>query len=386
MSSSDSAPLSSKGASDIYETLGIKPIVNAGGHMTILGGSMLSPEVREAMESANSAYTLMDDVFDGASRAIGQMLGTEGGLVTSGCYAALVQGAAAILAGDDPERIRRLPDTTGIKNEFLIQKPTRYRYDRSVTTPGGKLVEVGDDDSCTPQQLRDAIGPQTAGLLYFAAGERFPNTVSLPDAVEIAHAGGIPVLVDAAAEIYPLERMRRVATSGADLVCFGGKYLGSGNSTGILTGNGKFVSAARLNGFTGYETGNNSVGRGYKVDRQEVVGTTVALRHWLETDHEQRLQGQSERISQISAGLAGLSHVGTENMWEQDGAGPWMRLRVHWDEQASGRSADEVVEALRNGSPAIFCRAEPGGLHLAVHTLREGETEIVLRRLQEELG
>ena len=210
--------------------------------------------------------------------------------------------------------------------------------------------------------------------------------MSLPDAVEIAHAGGIPVLVDAAAEIYPLERMRRVATSGADLVCFGGKYLGSGNSTGILTGNGKFVSAARLNGFTGYETGNNSVGRGYKVDRQEVVGTTVALRHWLETDHEQRLQLQSERISQISAGLAGLSHVGTENMWEQDGAGPWMRVRVHWDEQASGRSADEVVEALRNGSPAIFCRAEPGGLHLAVHTLREGETEIVLRRLQEELG
>ena len=157
-------------SSDIYETLGIKPIINAGGHMTILGGSMLSPEVREAMESANSAYTLMDDVFDGASRAIGQMLGTEGGLVTSGCYAALVQGAAAILAGDDPERIRRLPDTTGIKNEFLIQKPTRYRYDRSVTTPGGKLVEVGDDDSCTPQQLRDAIGPQTVGSPLFRRG------------------------------------------------------------------------------------------------------------------------------------------------------------------------------------------------------------------------
>ena len=125
-------------SSDIYETLGIRPIINAGGHMTILGGSVLSPEVREAMESANTAYTRMDDVFDGVSKAIAGMLGTGGGLVTSGCYAALVQGAAAILAGSDPERIRRLPDTTGMKDEFLIQKPTRYRYDRSVTVPGGK--------------------------------------------------------------------------------------------------------------------------------------------------------------------------------------------------------------------------------------------------------
>lgn len=373
-------------SSDIYETLGIRPIINAGGHMTILGGSVLSPEVREAMESANTAYTLMDDVFDGAGKAIADMLGTGGGLVTSGCYAALVQGAAAILAGSDAERIQQLPDTTGMKDEFLIQKPTRYRYDRSVTVPGGKLVEVGDDSSCTTQQLREAIGPQTAGILYFAAGERFPNTVSLPDAIEIAHAAGIPILVDAAAEIYPLERMRRVATSGADLVCFGGKYLGSGNSTGILCGDGDYVSMARLNGFTGFETGNNSIGRGYKVDRQEVVGTTIALRHWLDADHEQRLQVQSDRIAQISAGLAGVSGVNADNMWEEDGEGPWMRLSVNWDEGEKGRTAAEVSEALQNGSPAIFCRSDPGNLHIAVHTLREGETEIVLRRLQEELA
>ena len=373
-------------ATDIYETLGIKPIINAGGHMTILGGSVLSPEVQEAMGAANAAYTYMDDVFDGAGRAIGDMLGTGGGLVTSGCYAALVQGAAAILAGSDPERIKQLPDTTGMKDEFLIQKATRYRYDRSVTTPGGKLIEVGDPDGCTPQQLREAIGAQTAGILYFAAGERMPNTVSLPQAIEIAHAAGLPVLVDAAAEIYPLERMRRVATSGADLVCFGGKYLGSGNSTGILCGSSEYVSAARLNGFTGFETGNNSVGRGYKVDRQEVIGTTIALRQWLDADHEQRLQQQADRISQIAAGLAGLPNVNTENMWEKDGEGPWMRLQVNLNEQLSARTAEEVAQALQNGSPSIFCRTDPGSLHIAVHTLREGETETVIRRLREELG
>jgi len=109
-------------------------------------------------------------------------------------------------------------------------------------------------------------------------------------------------------------------------------------------------------------------------------------RHWLDADHEQRLQVQSERIAQISAGLSGLTHVKADNLWEQEGAGPWMRVRVHWDEQASGRTAEQVAEALEAGEPAIFCRAEGGGLNLAVHTLREGETEIVLRRLQEELA
>ena len=374
-------------SSDIYETLGIKPIINAAGHMTILGGSMLSQEVRDAMESANTAYTLMEDVFDGVSRAIGGMLGTGGGLVTSGCYAALVQGRRRHSRGHRPRNASAAcPTRPASRTSFIIQKATRYRYDRSVTTPGGKLIEVGDEDSCTHQQLRDAIGPQTAGLLYFAAGERLPQHRFLCRTPSKSHT--LPASLSWSTpppRSIPLERMRRVATSGADLVCFGGKYLGSGNSTGILCGNSDMVSAARLNGFTGFETGNNSVGRGYKVDRQEVMGTTIALRHWLEADHEQRLQVQSERISQISAGLSGLSHVNTENMWEQDGSGPWMRLRVHWDEEASGRTAEQVAEALGAGSPAIFCRAEGGGLNLAVHTLREGETEILLRRLQEEL-
>lgn len=372
--------------SDVYASLGIPQIINAGGHMTILGGSMLSPGVRQAMEAANTGFALMEDVFDGSSRAIAGMLGTEAGLVTSGCYAALVQGAAAILAGDDPQRIQQLPDTSGLKNEFLIQKPTRYRYDRSVSTPGGKLVEVGDADGVTAQQFQDAIGPQTAGVLFYAKGESVPNTLTLAQVLAIAHGAGIPVLVDAAGEVYPLERMHAVATSGADLICFGGKYLGSGNSTGILCGKADFVKAARLNGFISYETENNrSVGRGYKIDRQEVIGTTVALREWLDADHEARLQLQAERIDTIASGLAGLPHVEARNVWEEEG-GPWMRLRVRWDEQALGRSVADVAAALKAGSPAIWARPEPDGLFLSVHTLREGETETVGQRLREELA
>lgn len=371
---------------DIYAQLGIPPVINATGHVTILGGSVLSPAVQEAMAAANRSFAAMEDVHTKTGALIAGMLGVENALVTSGCYAALVQGAAGILAGNDPQRIARLPDTSGIPNEFLIQAATRYRYDRAVSTPGGVLVEVGDVSGTTAAQLRAAIGPRTAGLFFFAKGDRTPNTLPLAQVVEIAHAAGVPVLVDAAGEVYPLERMRSVATSGADLICFGGKYLGSGNSTGILCGKNEAVLAARRNGFVSYETENNrSIGRGYKIDRQEVIGTTVAVREWMEMDHEQRLQSQAERIALLADGLADLPHIAARNVWDEEG-GPWMRLRLEWDAAALGKSAADVSQALRAGSPVVWARAEGDVLPIAVHTLADEDLPVLLRRLREELG
>lgn len=370
---------------DVYAQLGIQPVINATGHVTILGGSTLSPGVQAAMAAANRSFAAMEEVHTATGATIAGWLGVENALITSGCYAALVQGAAGILAGDDPERIARLPDTTGIPNEFLIQAATRYRYDRAVTTPGGVLVEVGDSSGTTAEQLRAAIGPRTAGILVFAKGEKTPNTLSLAQVVSIAHAAGVPVLVDAAGEVYPLERMRSVAESGADLICFGGKYLGSGNSTGILCGTNQAVLAARRNGFISYETENNrSVGRGYKIDRQEVIGTTIALKEWLEMDHEQRLQSQAERIAYLSDGLADLPHISARNVWDEEG-GPWMRLRLEWDPATLGKSASDVSQALREGSPVIWARAEGDVIPISVHTLAEDDLPVLLRRLREEL-
>jgi len=371
---------------DIYTHLGIQPVINATGHVTILGGSVLSPAVQEAMTAANRSFAAMEDVHTKTGALIAGMLGVENAVVTSGCYAALVQGAAGILAGSDPERIARLPDTTGIPNEFLIQAATRYRYDRAVTTPGGVLVEVGDASGTTAEQLRAAISPATAGIFFYAKADRTPNTLSLAQVVQIAHAAGLPVLVDAAGEVYPLERMRSVATSGADLVCFGGKYMGAGNSTGILCGKHEAVLAARRNGFVNYETENNrSIGRGYKIDRQEVIGTTVAVREWVEMDHEQRLQSQAERIGMLADGLADLPHISARNVWDEEG-GPWMRLRLEWDAATVGKSAAEVSQALRVGSPVVWARAEGDVIPISVHTLAEEDLPVLLRRLREELG
>lgn len=360
---------------DLYATLGITPVINAMGHVTVLGGSILSPHVQAAMDAANRSYVAMEELQDKAGRTIAQMLGAEAATVTSGAYAALVQGAAGIMTGDDPAKIAQLPDTTGMKNEFLIQANHRYHYDRVISTVGGKLVEVGDAQGTTAAQMAAAIGPNTAGILHYARGERMDGGLKLEEVVPVAKNAGIPILLDAAGEIYPLERMLSLPQSGAGLVAFGAKYLSSPNSTGILCGRGDLVEAARRNGFLSYETlDNHSVGRGYKLDRQEIVAVTAALQEWLTLDHEERLAEQASRIEQVAHALSALPHVQTENLFEQEG-GPWMRLRVAFDEAVVGKPAPDVIKSLRSGNPSIWVRPDPAGFIVEVHTLREGETE-----------
>jgi L-seryl-tRNA(Ser) seleniumtransferase len=371
---------------DIYAELGIKPVINAMGNVTVLGGSNLSPGVQAAMEAANRHFAPMEEVLEKTGQAIAEMLGAENAYVTSGCFAALVLGIAGILSGGDRERIARLPDTSGMKNEFLLQKPTRYHYDRCITVPGGKLVEVGDDTGVSTAQFEAAIGPNTAGILFFARGELIPGTLKLHEVVAVAHRHGIPVIVDAASEIYPVERMTSLAAGGADLICFGAKYLGAQNSAGILCGRSDLIEAARLNGFIGYERQRTrSMGRGYKLDRQEVIGVTVALREWLTLDHEERLQSQAERIDQISAALAGLPHVRTERQWNSD-RDAWMRLHITLDNAKAGASVHDVEQRLRDGEPSIRVRTEGDHLVLMVHTLQESEMPILIERLHKELA
>jgi D-glucosaminate-6-phosphate ammonia-lyase len=371
---------------DLYEEMGIKRVINARGSVTILGGSILSPSVQAAMATANAYYVDMEELLDTSGRAVAALLGAEAALVTSGCFAALVQGAAAIMAGKNPERIARLPDTTGMRHEFLFQKPMRYHYDRCVSVPGGRLVEVGGEHGATAEQLEAAIGPRTAGILYLAKMEGTDGIPSIPDVARIARKKGVAMLVDAAAEVYPLQRMTwLVTTSGADLVCFGGKYFGSVQSTGLLCGRKDLVEAAAANGFIAYETlDNRALGRGYKVDRQEIIATLVALREWFATDHEERLALQARRTETIAQGLTGLPHVKAERVWERKG--PWMMLRVTVDEAKLGKPVASIETALRDGEPSIRIRVEDGQIALAVHTLQDGEDRIVAERLRQVLS
>ncbi|MFQ5872592.1 MAG: aminotransferase class V-fold PLP-dependent enzyme [Dehalococcoidia bacterium] len=369
---------------DILGELGVKRVINALGSATVLGGSVLQPRIQEAMEEANRTFVSMEELLEKAGRSIADLLGVEAAFVTSGCFAALALSAAAIMTGSDQETRARLPDTTGLSNQFLIQSRMRYHYDRCVTVPGGRLREVGNERGTTADQLAAAIGPSTAGILYPAHLEGTEGTLPLADVVAIARDRNIPVLVDAAYQVYPLERMKGVVQSGADSVCFSAKYMGGPNSAGFLCGKKPLVEAAALNAFIAYEMeDNNCFGRGFKVDRQEVVATVVVLREWFKLDHRERLRVQEMRFQVIVEALGGLPHVQTEQVWEK--TLPWMTLNITLDENALGKTAAGVEQALRSGDPAIWLRADGNTLHMASHTLNPGEEHIVAERLREAL-
>ena len=379
--------MSTAAPADIYADFGIKRVVNAMGHVTLLGGSMLSPAVQAAMEAANTGYAPLEEVIDKTGSAIADMIGAESAMVTSGCFAALVQGIASFITGDDRAKISRLPDTSGMANEILLQKRQRYHYDRCITVPGGKMVEVGDENGTTIAQLEAAIGPNTAGILHYARGEVVSGVLQLADVVAVAKRKGTRVIVDAASEIYPIERMHYVAQSGADLVCFGAKYLGAQNSAGILCGSKQYVQNAKSHSFIGYEAQlSRGMGRGYKLDRQEVIGVTVAVREWLTMDHEERIQQQFDRIATITKAIADLPNIQTEQAWNPEREA-WVQLRITVD-GADDDKLKALCQELRDGEPSIWLRPTfvGGQIAVMVNTLNEGETEIVAQRLREVLA
>ena len=374
---------------DLYNQLGVKRVVNARGSSTIVGGSILTPKVLAAIDEANQQFVEMEELLEKSGEAAAELLDTDAAMITSGCFAALVLGAASIMTNKDPSKIARLPDTTGMRNEFLLQKKMRYHYDRCISVAGGKLVEVGDVDGTTADELEAAIGPNTAAIFYFAKVEDDEGILTIPEVLDIAKRNNLPVLIDAAAEIYPLERMTGVAKSGADLVCFSAKYFGSTHSSGILTGRKDLVEAASLNNFVAYEAAGtesygNAFGRGYKIDRQEIIATVVALREWMTMNHEDRFASQERRIQTIESSLKGLPNVTTEQIWEKQG--PWMRLRITVDESALGKTAESIQEELRRGDPCIWVGVAQEPLTIAVHNLMEGEDQVVAERLREVLS
>ena len=228
----------------IFEELGVRPVLNAMGNRTLLGGSTPSAAVRAMMDEAEEDYVHMGDLMDTVGLKIAEMIGAEAALVTSGCSAALAVGAAACMTGNDQEKIDQLPDTTGMPNEFIIQRQLRIKYDRCITIPGGKLVEVGDVEETRPEHIEAAIGPRTAGIHYLAPGNK-PGALPIEEVIRIGQAHDIPVIVDAAGEVYPTDKFGRYVKMGAKLAAYGAKYFGAVNSSGMLVGDKDLVEIAR---------------------------------------------------------------------------------------------------------------------------------------------
>ena len=373
------------GSGRIYEKLGVRPVINALSNQTVLGGSTPPPAVREAMEEASLQWVEMRELLEKAGEYIADVLGAEAAYVTSGCAAALTLSTAACMAGTDRDKIGRLPDTTGMKNEVLIQRKHRYGFDRCYTLSGAKLVEVGTESGCTPDQLEEAIGPNTAAVAYYALPDWDSSVVSLEDAVRVAHGRKVPVIVDAASQIYPLEYFRTTAQA-ADLVCFGAKYFGAPHSSGVVCGSQALVEATVAQGFIAYHhDGGRAFGRPMKLDRQEVVGVVAALDGWFSMNHEDRFLAYDRRMSAIQQGIAGVLNVRARVVEHKRFFGS--TLHVVMDTGALGRTAQQAADELEAGSPRVLVGVEGDDtLTVNVHTLNEGDEKIIADRLKDVLA
>ncbi|MBV9599580.1 MAG: hypothetical protein JOZ87_22335 [Chloroflexi bacterium] len=364
-------------ASGVFEQLGIKPVVNARGNNTVLGGSTPSAQVRRAMQDVERHYVDMQQLLERSGQAIARMLECQAAYVTPGAAAALALGTAACMAGTDPDKIQRLPDTTGMRNAVLLQSAHHYHYQRAVTVPGARLREVPAD------QLESALAANDVAAVLFPAhldGE--PGSVSLEQVIQLAHARGVPVIVDAAGRVYPLDLFKSYTRLGADLVAFGAKYIGALNASGILCGRADLVGAAALHGFIGFETlaWEKSWGRPLKVDRQTIVAVVAALREWLDTDHDARLAGYERRLKAIASELDGAPGI-TSRIVNGEGPAPRV-LRLEVDPGRSRLDVSGIVERLWSGTPAIAVNRE-GNAAVLVNpaALHEEDDGIVASRL-----
>jgi len=394
----------------MYKELGVTRVINCFGTYTLIGGATLSDEVRAAMEEADRNFAWMLELEEKAGRRIAELTGAEAAFVTPGAFSALAMSAAVCMAGRDPEKMSRLPDTTGMKNEFIIQRCLRdFKYDRSMTIAGGKLVEVGDEfQGCAPEQIEAAITDRTAGIHYMAHGttgdfaSKDCSIVPLDEVVGIAHRRGIPVIVDAAFQCHLPDGFTMFTALGADLVAYSCKYFGGPNTAGILLGRKDLVDAVALHSFVGQEGGpecemflevkpdrpHGSVFRGCKMDRASIVGAVASLEQHITKDFGETFRMAHEKIRRLKDAWKGISGVETEvfdvgTVPEEPG-----RVSLHLILDRTPEETEMIVKELMEGAPAIWVSSQRNHLVINITSFMglmlfsDEDMEIVARRIR----
>jgi D-glucosaminate-6-phosphate ammonia-lyase len=388
MSATDSAKPSDD---PVLRRLGVKPVINACGIYTDLGGSRLSPGVWAAMEEANRSFIPMPDLLDITGRRIAGLLGAEDARVTPGAAAAIMLGTAACMAGNDGEKSQRLPDTAGMRCEVLIQAGHRYKYDRQVSLTGARLVEVGTANGTRPDQMQDAITERTAMILHPAHLDGRPGTIPLAEISPIAHSRSAPIFADAAYMNYPTDVMGGLLRQGADLVGISAKYFGGPNAGGFVMGRRDLVGAVSNVHFTRYESGSYlKYGRPLKMDRQTIIAVVVALEEWLGADHDQRFAAYRRQVRSLQNRIEGLPGVTLTpacfTMDERFVSEPVNCLAIDVDGKAAGMSAAELARALETGEPGIAAIREGNRIAIVVDVLTDAEVLAIADRLRELLS
>jgi L-seryl-tRNA(Ser) seleniumtransferase len=395
-------------ATDIAGWLQLVPVINAAGTVTRLGASPIDADVIAAMAAASQLSVDMAELQARASRIISQCTGAEAGIVTAGAMAGLLAGAAACIAGLDPIKMAKLPDTDGMRNEFIVARSHRNSYDHGVRAAGARLVEVGLPDRLTACGVRDteaweiasAIGERTAGILYLASSDSRP---ALEQVVRVAHAARLPVLVDAAAQLPPAHNLKRFIEAGADLVVFsGGKSIGGPSASGILCGRRPLVASALLQQLDLdylYEDWNppaelidkrdfpgvprHGIARSCKVGKEQVVGLIAAMLRFAQEDDTARNRRFSAITDALCSALRLLPGLGVRAITDAAHAdAPLVVVDI-------GADAAQVAARLRAATPSIHVdstQADGGTLVLVPTCLKIEDAEPIAAGFARAIG
>jgi L-seryl-tRNA(Ser) seleniumtransferase len=360
---------------DYFRELGVRPFINAAGTYTAMTASLMPPEVLDAINYASKHFVMLDELHDKVGERIATLVRAEAAMVTSGAASALTLGTAAVLTGTDRQKIVDLPNLAGMQSEVIIQKSHRFGYDHAVRNCGVRLVEVE-----TREDLERAISKQTAMMLFYNNNNK-EGRIEDDEFVQLGRKHRVPTLNDAAADVPPVENLWKYTKMGFDLVAFsGGKGLRGPQSAGLLVGRKDLIAAARLNA----PPNGNTVGRGLKVNKEEMLGMLAALERYLAKDHAAERREFDARAEAIRGGVATVPGVKAE-IFVPEVANHVPHVRVSWDRAAKGMTPDEAVNALRAGEPSIGTRAEGDALVIGVWMMQPGEEKIVARRLRQVL-
>lgn len=371
---------------DFFKELSVRPFINAGGTYSALTASLMRPEALEAMNFAAGRFVRINDLHDAVGRRIAGLLGCEGAMITSGAFGAMIVGTAACITGKNEELIKRIPDLTGVpgaKTEVIIQKKHRYGYDHAVRDCGIRFVEVE-----TAEDLERAISNKTAMLHFFCDAEP-RGQIKAAQFAALGKKHGIPTFADAADCLPPTANLTKYLKLGFDLVTFsGGKGLRGPQSTGLLLGRKDLIEAARLN----TAPNGDSIGRGLKVNKEEMLGLLAALEVYLKRDEAAEWKEWERRANVISAVFANHQIIKTE-VYVPEIANHAPHIRVSWPKATLNLLANEVQKQLRAGTPAIElvpasspAAAPNQEITVGVWQMQPGEVEIVARRLREVIG
>jgi L-seryl-tRNA(Ser) seleniumtransferase len=376
--SASAAPLKAAAKRDLFKELGVRTFINARGTITFMTGSLMHDYVLDTIQDTSKQFCMLDDLQDKVGAKIAEMTHAESAVVTSGAFSALTLGMAGILTGMDPKKAALLPhlEGSGMKSEVIIQNTHRIGYNQALTNCGVKLVYVE-----TPEDVDRAVNENTASM-HFLGSALNSGKIDYEGWLALARKHNLPATIDIAANIPPVSNVWKFNDMGYDLVALsGGKAIRGPQSAGILMGRKDLIAAARLSS----SPRSTTIGRGMKVNKEEIFGMYVALEQYLKQDHDREWKDWEERTARIAKAAESVAGV-TTRTYVPPIADHTPTVNISWDTNKVKFSGDDLLAALRNGNPSI--EAYGGGknsITVSPWMMLPGQDKVVANRIKEEL-